>query len=146
MWPRALNVPFVDATKITHDIETGLGIKGSRKVAHVVPAWARILRFLKGKQDNTHYNVYGARVVANALADALAEQVPALKKHVRHYDYVVLVQKGQRKLYEASGGSGCGSCQALLPPSLSWVVNGRSLPIWRVSLSDSSSSLGAAIE
>lgn len=28
-------------------------------------------------------------MVANALADALAEQVPALKKHIRHYDYVV---------------------------------------------------------
>ena len=25
-----MNVPFVDATKITHDIETGMGIEGSR--------------------------------------------------------------------------------------------------------------------
>lgn len=43
----------------------------------------------KGKKDNTHYNVYGARVVAGALADAVAEQVPVLKSHVCHYDYVV---------------------------------------------------------
>lgn len=43
----------------------------------------------KGRQDNTHYNVYGARIVAKTLADALGEQVPALKKHIRHYDYVV---------------------------------------------------------
>ena len=29
---KQLNVPFVDATKITHDIETGMGIEGSRKL------------------------------------------------------------------------------------------------------------------
>ena len=38
----------------------------------------------KGKKDNTHYNVYGAHVVANALADALSEQVPALEAHIDH--------------------------------------------------------------
>ncbi len=43
----------------------------------------------KGRKDNTHYNIYGARVVANRLADAIGEAVPALKEHVRHYDYVV---------------------------------------------------------
>ena len=85
---KALNVPFVDATKITHDIETSLGIKGSRKL-HMWFLPGEHPQVLKGKQDNTHYNIYGAHVVANALADALAEQVPALKKHVRHYDYVV---------------------------------------------------------
>ena len=85
---KALNVPFVDATKITHDIETGFGIKGSRKL-HMWFLPGENPQVSKGKQDNTHYNVYGAHVVANALADALAEQVPALKKHVRHYDYVV---------------------------------------------------------
>ena len=85
---KALNVPFVDATKITHDIETSLGIKGSRML-HMWFLPGVNPQVPKGKQDNTHYNVYGAHVVANALADALAEQVPALKKHVRHYDYVV---------------------------------------------------------
>ena len=85
---KALNVPFVDATKITHDIETSLGIKGSRKL-HMWFLPGENPQVPKGKQDDTHYNVYGAHVVANALADALAEQVPALKKHVRHYDYVV---------------------------------------------------------
>lgn len=82
---KALNVPFVDATKVTHDIETSMGIEGSRKlhmwflpgVNPQVPA---------GKKDNTHYNIYGARIVANALADEIGKQVPALKKHVRHFD------------------------------------------------------------
>ena len=35
----------------------------------------------EGKQDNTHYNVYGATVVARLLADALCEEIPLLKKY-----------------------------------------------------------------
>lgn len=85
---KKMDVPFVDATKITHDIETAMGIEGSRKL-HMWFLPGENPQVPKGKKDNTHYNVYGAHVVANALADALAEQVPALKKHVRHYDYVV---------------------------------------------------------
>jgi lysophospholipase L1-like esterase len=37
----------------------------------------------KGRQDNTHYNIYGARVMAKALAKAIGKAVPALKSHVR---------------------------------------------------------------
>lgn len=79
---------FIDANKITHDIEQGLGVEGSRKLHMWVEpgkfAWAP-----KGRQDNTHYNVYGAHVVAGAIADALGQAVPELKSHVRHFDYVV---------------------------------------------------------
>ena len=85
---KEMNVPFVDATKITHDIETGLGVVGSRKL-HMWFKPGENPNIPKGRQDNTHYNVYGAHVIANALADVIAEKVPALKKHVRHYDYVV---------------------------------------------------------
>ncbi len=88
---KALNAPFVDATKITHDIETNMGIVGSRKL-HMWFLPGENPQVPKGKKDNTHYNVYGARVIANALADAVGEQVPALKKHVRHFDYVVSKQ------------------------------------------------------
>ncbi len=88
---RKLNVPFIDATKVTHDIESSLGVIGSRKL-HMWFLPGENPQVPKGKQDNTHYNVYGARIVANALADAVGEQVPALKKHVRHFDYVVSKQ------------------------------------------------------
>lgn len=79
---------FIDANKITHDIEQGLGIEGSRNL-HMwlkpgVYAWAS-----KGRQDNTHYNIYGAHIIAGALADALGNAIPALKPHIRHYDYIV---------------------------------------------------------
>lgn len=83
-----LNVPFVDATKITHDIETSLGIKGSRSL-HMWYKPGEVPCIPKGRMDNTHYNVYGARIIAGALADAIGKAVPALGKHVRHYDYVV---------------------------------------------------------
>ena len=43
----------------------------------------------EGRQDNTHYNVYGAYLVAGLLADAVADKVPALKNFVRHCDIVV---------------------------------------------------------
>ena len=51
-----LNVPFVDATKITHDIETELGIEGSRKL-HMWFRPGECSQIPKGRQDNTHYNV-----------------------------------------------------------------------------------------
>ena len=85
---KALNVPFVDATKVTHDIETSMGIEGSRKL-HMWFLPGENPQVPAGKKDNTHYNIYGARIVANALADEIGRQVPALKKHVRHFDHVV---------------------------------------------------------
>jgi pectinesterase len=42
-----------------------------------------------GRQDNTHYNVYGAHVVAKLLADALCEEIPLLKKYRCEADYTV---------------------------------------------------------
>jgi pectinesterase len=83
-----MNVHFVDANKITHDLEQGLGTEASKKL-HM---W-----FLPGtepsepkcKQDNTHYSVYGAHVVARLLADALCQEVPVLKKYRCDADYTV---------------------------------------------------------
>lgn len=83
-----MNVAFVDATQLTHDIETEMGVVESRKL-HMWFRPGEIASIPKGRKDNTHYNVYGAHIVANALANAIAQQVPALSKHVCHYDYVV---------------------------------------------------------
>lgn len=82
-----MRVPFVDATKITHDLEQGLGIEGSRSL-HM---WLKPGEYgiKKGRQDNTHYNEKGAHEVASVLVDAMAEVCPELKPYVRHYDYVV---------------------------------------------------------
>ena len=81
-------VPFVDANRITHNLEQGLGPKESRKL-HMWFLPGEEPTIPKGRQDNTHYNIYGAHVVASLLADAIGEQVPELKKHVVHYDMSV---------------------------------------------------------
>ena len=85
---RRMNCHFVDANKITHDLEQGLGREASKKL-HM---W-----FLpdtepsepKGKQDNTHYCVYGAHQVARLLADALCEEIPVLKAYRTDADITV---------------------------------------------------------
>ena len=71
---------FVDANKITHDLEQGLGREGSKRL-HMWFLPGQEPTEPKGKQDNTHYNVYGATVVAKLLADALCEEIPLLKKY-----------------------------------------------------------------
>ena len=83
-----LGVPFVDANRVTHDIEQGMGIEGSRRL-HMWLKPGEVESIPDGRKDNTHYNVYGAHVVANALADEIAKQVPVLRKYVTHYDFVV---------------------------------------------------------
>ncbi|WP_276879918.1 pectinesterase family protein [Bacteroides heparinolyticus] len=83
-----LNVPFVDMNRITHKLVEGLGPDESKKLfmwvaPDIVPAMP------KGREDNTHLNVYGGRVIAGLAMDAIAEAVPELAKYVRHYDFVV---------------------------------------------------------
>lgn len=77
---RNLNVYYVDANKITHQLEQGLGVEGSKKL-HMWFLPGEEPSEIKGKQDNTHYNIYGAQVVANLLADAICEEIPELKKY-----------------------------------------------------------------
>ncbi len=75
-----MNCHFVDANKITHELEQGLGTEASKKL-HMWYLPNTEPTEPKGKQDNTHYNVYGAHVVARLLADALCEEIPVLKKY-----------------------------------------------------------------
>lgn len=71
---------FVDANQITHNLEQGLGREGSKKL-HMWFLPGEEPSEPQGKQDNTHYNKYGAQVVANLLADALCEEIPLLSKY-----------------------------------------------------------------
>jgi pectinesterase len=85
---KRMNVHFVDANRITHDLEQGLGTEGSKKL-HMWFKPGEEPSVPKGRQDNTHYNIYGAHVVAQLLADALCEEVPILKKYRTHADITV---------------------------------------------------------
>lgn len=53
----------------------------------------------KGKVDNTHLNINGARTVASLLMKATVEVVPKLKSYFRQYDSEVYVApyKGNRQ-------------------------------------------------
>jgi pectinesterase len=83
-----MHVHFVDANQITHNLEQGLGTEASKKLhmwfrpgeEPTVPA---------GRQDNTHYSIYGAHVVARLLADALCEEIPILRKYRCEADITV---------------------------------------------------------
>ena len=83
-----LEVPFVDMNKITHDLVEGLGAEASKKLFMWIPEGV-CAACPKGRADNTHLNVCGARRIAGLTVDVIAEKVPALAPYVRHYDFVV---------------------------------------------------------
>ncbi len=75
-----MNCLFVDANKITHDLEQSLGVEKSKKL-HMWYKPGEHPALPKGRQDNTHYNIYGAHQVAKLLADALCQEIPLLSKY-----------------------------------------------------------------
>ncbi len=75
-----MNVHFVDANQITHDLEQGLGTEASKKL-HMWFLPDEEPSVPGGRQDNTHYNVYGAHKVAGLLADALCREIPVLSRY-----------------------------------------------------------------
>ena len=85
---KRMNCHFVDANQITHDLEQGLGTEASKHL-HMWFLPGTEPSEPKGKQDNTHYNIYGAHQVARLLADALCEEIPVLKAYRTEADITV---------------------------------------------------------
>lgn len=85
---KEMGVVFIDANKITHDLEQGLGREKSKKL-HMWFLPGEEPSIPKGRQDNTHYSIYGAHVVASLLADAVGKEIKPLRKHLVHYDMAV---------------------------------------------------------
>ena len=83
-----MNVHFIDANQITHDLEQGLGTEASKRL-HMWFLPGQEPSVPDGRQDNTHYNVYGAHQVARLLADALCEEIPLLSKYRVEADITV---------------------------------------------------------
>lgn len=77
-----MNVPFVDANRVTSELEQGLGSEGSKKL-HMIYAPGECKAYPKGRKDNTHYNQIGARIVAGLLAIEIGKQVPELRRHLK---------------------------------------------------------------
>lgn len=83
-----MGVVFVDANRITHELEQGMGREESKKL-HMWFLPGEEPSVPKGRQDNTHYNVYGAHIVARLLANAVADEIPELKQHIVSHDISV---------------------------------------------------------
>ena len=74
--------------KITHDLVQRMGPEASKKLFMWIPEGV-CAACPKGREDNTHLNVYGARTIAGLTVDAIAKEVPVLGPFIRHYDFVV---------------------------------------------------------
>lgn len=85
---REMKVSFIDLNNATRQLVESYGVEGSKKLFMWIPEGVSPA-CPKGRQDNTHLNVFGARRVASLAADSLASHFPELAKEVRHYDYVV---------------------------------------------------------
>ena len=79
----SLHAYFIDATRITHDLEQGLGVEGSKKL-HMWYEPGQHKALPEGRQDNTHYNIYGAHQVAKLFAAALCQEIPLLSKYLKN--------------------------------------------------------------
>ena len=85
---RELNTPFVEMNKISKELILQHGNEGSKKLFCWIPADTN-LSAPKGREDNTHLRIWGARQMCFATIDAIGESVPALKPYIRKYDIVV---------------------------------------------------------
>ncbi len=85
---REMDVCFIDMNKATKELVESYGVEGSKKLFMWIPEGVSPA-CPKGRQDNTHLNVFGARKVAGLAAKAIQEQIPELGKYVRYYDFVV---------------------------------------------------------
>lgn len=79
------NIPFVDMAKITYKLVSNLGADKSKKLFMWLPKKKYNL-FPNGKVDNTHLNLYGARVIANIAAAEIVKVVPSLKPYYIPYE------------------------------------------------------------
>ena len=83
-----MDVAFIDMNRLTHELVENLGPVESKKIfmwvePNVIPA------FPKGREDNTHLNINGGRIVARIAAEAIANIIPELATYIQYYDYVV---------------------------------------------------------
>ena len=78
----SLNVHFIDGNAITQRVEKNLGEERSKKL-HLIFEPGDQAAYPNGIEDNTHYSVYGATIVAKLFAEALVKEVPDLSKYLK---------------------------------------------------------------
>lgn len=78
---REMQVPFVDAHALTHDLVESYGPEQSKELFMWIPA-GKYEFAPEGKQDDTHLNVKGSHVVAKLLLDEMARKEKRLRKYI----------------------------------------------------------------
>lgn len=81
-------LPLIDANEITQNWLSSLGDEPSRKYYMWIEEGTNP-KHPKGKVDNTHTNVAGARQIVNLLLPEIVKVIPELEAHVVDYDFVV---------------------------------------------------------
>ena len=74
-------VPLIDLYKSSKKLFNQLGEDKTKKIFLWVPA-NKYTRLPEGKEDNTHFNQYGAFTIAGLVVDGLKESDIALKKYL----------------------------------------------------------------
>ncbi len=85
---KEMNIPFIDHNTLTHNWVSSMGDEASRQYFMWVEP-NTLACCPDGKQDNTHLNIKGAKIVAHMAVNELAKKVPALQPYIRYYDLVV---------------------------------------------------------
>jgi len=76
-----LNVPLVDMQKNSEKVIMDQGVEGSKKIfLHISPGVYQ--KFPEGKEDNTHFSEYGARLMAGLFCEGLVEMNYSLVKYL----------------------------------------------------------------
>jgi len=77
-----LNVQLVDMQKKSEKVILDQGVEGSKKIfLHIGPGVYK--KFPEGKEDNTHFSEYGARIMAGLFCEGLVEVNHSLVKYLR---------------------------------------------------------------
>ena len=85
---KKLKVPFIDLNKLTHEMVQKMGSEESKKIYMWIPE-KKYSFAPKGKEDNTHLNIYGAREIASLAVKQIEKKIPDLAKYICYYDFVV---------------------------------------------------------
>jgi len=85
---RELKVPFVEMNAISKQVIQSMGVEGSKSLFCWLPK-DTYASAPKGREDNTHLRISGARRMCAATIDAIGAAVPALQPYIRKYDLVV---------------------------------------------------------
>ena len=83
-----MNVVCIDLNKSTENLINSLGDEPSKDLfMWVAPGTCPAIP--KGREDDTHLRVKGARVVAGMAVDSIEQKIPELAPYIRRSDFVV---------------------------------------------------------